>query len=266
MKFQLCAFADEADSGIDGQIQALNENGVSYIELRGVDGENVSKITLEKAKAVKEKFDSGGIKVWAIGSPTGKMDISGDFEAHLDSFKHMLEIAGIVGASHYRLFSFYNVTDKNKAIDYLQRIIDAAKGSGVVLCHENEKDIYGEMASECLELHKALPELKAVFDPANFVQAGQDTLEAWDVLEPYVEYLHIKDALADGQVVPAGSGIGNIPEILKRFKGQILSVEPHLTVFKGREELERSKIPEVYTYPDSKTAFKAAVAALRELC
>jgi len=266
MKFQLCAFADEADSGIDGQIQALNDNGVSYIELRSVDGENVSKITLEKAKTVKEKFDSNGIKVWAIGSPTGKIDISDDFEAHHDSFKHMLEIARIVGASHYRLFSFYNVTEKKKSIDYLSRLLETAKSHGIMLCHENEKDIYGEMALQCLELHKALPELKAVFDPANFVQAGQDTLEAWDMLEPYVEYLHIKDALADGQVVPAGFGIGNIPELLKRYKGQILSVEPHLTIFKGREELERTKTPEAYTYPDSRTAFKAAITALREIC
>jgi sugar phosphate isomerase/epimerase len=265
MKFQLCAFADEVDSGIDGQIQALKENGVPYIELRGVDGVNVSKITLEKAKAIKEKFDLGGIKVWAIGSPTGKMDISDDFEAHLDSFKHMLEIARIVGASHYRLFSFYNVKDKSKAIEYLSRLIEASKGSDIVLCHENEKDIYGEMAVECLELHKVLPELKAVFDPANFIQAGQDTLKAWDMLEPYVEYIHIKDALANGLVVPAGSGIGNIPEILKRFKGKVLSIEPHLTVFKGHEELERTKPPEQFTYPDSKTAFKTAVTALREL-
>ena len=35
--FKLCAFADEADSQLDGQIRALTENGISYIELRGLD-------------------------------------------------------------------------------------------------------------------------------------------------------------------------------------------------------------------------------------
>lgn len=267
MNFELCAFADEADPNIDGQIEALLENDISYIELRGVDGVSVSQITLEDAKVVKKKLDANGIKVWAIGSPTGKIDISDDFDAHLENFKHMLEIARIMEATRYRLFSFYGVTDKSQSIGHLSKIIAAAKGSGIVLCHENEKDIYGEKAAECLELHKALPELKAVFDPANFVQAKQDILEAWDMLEPYVDYLHIKDALKDGQIVPAGLGDGCIPEILERCAGRVLTIEPHLAVFKGREALERVSTPkeQLYSYPDNRTAFNEAVTALRKL-
>ena len=51
--------------------------------------------------------------------------------------------------------------------------IELAKGSGIVLCHENEKGIYGDIASRCAEIHRELPALKAVFDPANFIQCGQ---------------------------------------------------------------------------------------------
>ena len=78
-----------------------------------------------------------------------------------------------------------------------------------------------DIASRCLEIHQAVPELGGIFDPANFVQCGQDTLEAWKMLAPYVHYLHIKDALlSDGAVVCAGHGDGNVPEILRRLKEQ----------------------------------------------
>ena len=40
--------------------------------------------------------------------------------------------------------------------------------------------------------------MKAIFDPANYVQCEVDTLKAWEMIKPYVKYLHIKDALADG--------------------------------------------------------------------
>ena len=73
------------------------------------------------------------------------------------------------------------------------------------------------MAAGCAEIHRMLPEIRAVFDPANFVQCGEDAAKAWQLLRPDVRYLHIKDALADGQVVPAGRGIGNVKAILSDF-------------------------------------------------
>lgn len=45
MNFKLVAFADEADGRICEQIKAMTENGIGYLEVRGVDGENISDIT-----------------------------------------------------------------------------------------------------------------------------------------------------------------------------------------------------------------------------
>ncbi len=148
-------------------------------------------------------------------------------------------------------------------------LIEAAKGSEIALCHENEKGIYGDIAPRCLELHKTFPELKCVFDPANFIQCGQETFEAWEMLKPYVHYLHIKDALADGTVVPAGHGIGHLSEILGDFlsvPGKSVTVEPHLKVFAGFAELEKGegKLDD-FSYPTNDMAFDAACNALREI-
>ena len=272
MNFKLCAFADEADKTIDGQIAAMQKNGISLLEIRGVDGQNISAITAEKAKEVRKKLDDGGITVWSVGSPCGKADINGDKEKELDRFRHCLEMGNILGAENIRIFSFYppkGEADKytDKVIERLAEFTDAAKGSGITLCHENEKGIYGDTAKRCLNILEALPEIRAVFDPANFVQCGEDTVKAWDMLSPYVHYMHIKDALADGSIVPAGKGIGNIPYILERCKGSVLTLEPHLKVFDGLDALEageKTKISD-FAYSSAGEAFTAAAEALRNL-
>ncbi|MBP5660674.1 MAG: sugar phosphate isomerase/epimerase [Lachnospiraceae bacterium] len=268
MKFKLAAFADEASQNIDGQIKAMKANDIELLEIRGVDGTNIADITVSKAKEVKEKLDAAGLSVWSLGSPYGKISLADDFNKHLDSFKHGVELCDALGAGHVRLFSFYGSEGHfDEVADRLSAFVEAAKGTGIVLCHENEKGIYGDIASRCLEIHKHFPELKAVFDPANFIQSGQDTLEAWKLLCPYVEYMHIKDALPDGSVVPAGKGSGNLPFLLKEYSGEVLTIEPHLTVFKGLESLEKDNKSTVgtYSYPDSFSAFKAAADALKEI-
>lgn len=266
MRFRLAAFADEAAGDLNGQIGAMQENGVELLEIRGVDGQNIDRLTFEKAREIRRRLDSAGLAVWSLGSPFGKIGIGEDFAPHLDSFMHSLELADVLGARHIRLFSFYGTTEIGPVLERLNAFIEAAKGTDIVLCHENEKGIYGDKAAKCLEIHKALPQLKAVFDPANFIQCGQDTKEAWELLSPYVEYMHIKDALPDGSVVPAGKGAGELPYLLSQYKGQVLTVEPHLAVFEGFDKLEadrKTKMP--FTYPDSRSAFSAAVNALKDI-
>ena len=172
----------------------------------------------------------------------------------------------------YSIIIFINfLIFKNEVIDRVGQFLAIAEGSGVDLCHENEKGIYGDIAPRCLELHQAFPNLKGVFDPANYVQCGQDTWEGWLMLAPYIKYLHIKDALADGSIVPSGHGIGNVAKIVAAFAaqgGQALSVEPHLTVFDGLAKLEEngdvSKIGK-FVFPSADDAFDAACNALKNL-
>ena len=245
---KIYAFADEASANIDEQIKAMKENKLDGLEIRNVDGVNISRITKEKAKEVRKKLDDAGLRVWTIGSPIGKIDIEkDDFALHTEKFRHTLELADILGAENIRLFSFFTPAEnrgsyKDKVIERLGAFCEIAKGSGITPCHENEKGIYGDIPERCLEIHKALPEMKAIFDPANYVQCEVDTLKAWEMIKPYVKYLHIKDALADGKVVPAGKGIGNVKFILDdyiRNGGDSVTVEPHLTVFDGLKALEK---------------------------
>ena len=277
-KWMLYAFADEASAQIDEQIVAMQRNGLNGLEIRNADGVNVSDLTAEKAREIRGKMDDAGLEVWSVGSPIGKIDIvKDDFQAHLNKFRHTLDVADILGAKNIRMFSFYIPSGhkpeefKGKVFDQMGAMIEAAAGRGIDLCHETEKGIYGDMAVRCLELHKEFPALKAVFDPANFIQCGQDTWEGWEMLKPYVKYLHIKDALADGNVVPAGKGIGQVPRIVKDYfamGGTALTLEPHLKVFDGLAALERGEEKSAvgaYCYNSNDEAFDAACAALSDI-
>ncbi len=274
-RIKLCAFADEADADRHGQIRALSENGIPYLEIRGVDGTNIANLSIEAAKQFKAELDAAGIRVWSIGSPAGKHDIHADFGPIEEQFRHMMELAEIFEAKRIRLFSFYGTDDSDECFAEVCRRLniycDICEECGVIPCHENEKGIYGEDAEHCLKLHRAIPRLRAVFDPANFIQCGQEIMPAWEMLSPYVEYGHIKDALADGRVVPPGDGIGCLREYLPLFAaqgGEVLTLEPHLGEFVGLAGLEqegaRSDVGSL-AFKDGREAFDCAVNKLKEI-
>jgi len=277
VKYILSAFADEADKNLSGQIEALKKAGIGCIELRGVNGKNVKDLTVEEAKEVRAQLNNEGIRVSSMGSPFGKISVNDDFEPHFAEFKHALELCKVLGCEYMRMFSFFYPKDEDPAqykdivIERLTRMLDAAEEAGIVLCHENEKGIYGDVAARCLELIKHFGgRLKCIFDPANFIQCGEKPIDNYQVLKDHIFYMHIKDAILEtGAVVPSGYGDGNVPEILKGLSEKdgemLLTIEPHLRVFSGLENLQDEEVKHKYSYPDSQTAFAAAADALKAI-
>ena len=268
----LTGFADEIAASLDTQMQVLEKLHMNHIEMRGVDGRNFVEYSEKEAREIKKRLEDRGFTLSAVGSPIGKIGITEDFVPHMELFKHTVELAHIMDTPNIRMFSFYVPREKGvasgvensaadrmrpaggeisapyreKVMEQLGQFVDYAAANNVVLLHENEKGIYGEMAEECLDIMKCFAgsHFKAVFDFANFVQAGQDTLEAYELLKPYIAYIHVKDALLqDGSVVPAGYGDGNVKEILRQLKvhgySGYLSLEPHLSEFTGFSSLEK---------------------------
>lgn len=273
--FILSAFTDEAGDALSQQIQAMKENAISHMEIRSVDGTNISDISIHEARSIFDALSAEGLSVWSVGSPIGKISLQDDFTQHLDKLKHTIELAQTLEASRMRIFSFYLNGAKpeecrSQVLDNLAQFVQVAEGSGVTLCLENEKGIYGDIPERALDLHQTMPALKAVFDPANFVQCGVDPYQAWQLLAPYVDYMHIKDSLEDGSIVPPGEGIGKIPELLPLYHaagGRVLTMEPHLWEFTSLQSLENggetSKIGNFAR--TQREAFDLAVNKLKEL-
>ena len=277
-KILINAFADEASSIIDNQIVAMKRNNLNGLEIRNADGISCVSLNAAQAREIRRKLDDAGLQVWSMGSPIGKITLEDDFDQHLDLLRNGLEIASVLGAKNLRMFSFFMpqgedpAAHRNEVIDKVGRMLEVAQGSGVLMSHENEKGIYGDMANRCLELLTTFPQMGGIFDPANFVQCGQDTWEAWQMLKPFIKYMHVKDALADGKVVPAGRGIGNLAKIVPEYLamgGHAFTIEPHLSVFDGLSGLERegqtSDVGTQYTYPTTDAAFDAACQAFQQL-
>lgn len=273
----LSGFSDEIAPELDLQLAAIREWGLSHIELRAADGVNVSDFSTEKGKEVKNKLAGAGVSVSSIGSPIGKIGIEEDFAPHLEKLKRTLEIQKELGAPYLRMFSFYIPQGRapedfrEEVLDRMGRMVEEAAAWDSVLLHENEKGIYGDNAPRCKELLEAFygPHFKAVFDFANFVQVGQQTLPAYELLKPYVEYVHVKDAQwGTGAVVPAGQGDGHVKDILADLIGGgwkgFLSLEPHLTDFAGLAALEQDPQKRGSAL-DGKSAWKLALDSLQEI-
>jgi sugar phosphate isomerase/epimerase len=277
-KFILSAFADEIDPKLDVQMDVLEQHGINYIEMRGVDGKNITQYSLDEVRGIKKQLDDRGFRISAVGSPIGKIKITDEFGPHLDLFKHTLEIAKILDTRYIRMFSFFipegedPKSYRGEVVARWKQFMEAAEGTGITLLHENEKDIYGDTAERCLDLVREMnsENLKLIFDPANFVQCDVKTYpEAYELLKEHIVYLHIKDAVySDHHVVPAGQGDGKVKEILdslyrKGFEG-FLSIEPHLWNFVGFAELENRKV-EASTEDSGAQKFAIAAFALKKL-
>ena len=240
----LSAFADEIAPDLNEQINILNSEHISFIDLRGVDGINVLDFTDQQAQGIKQELDTRGIKVATIASPIGKVPIDSDFDQHMQRFERALQLAHLFSTRLIRIFSFYPpvhsitadpATWRAEVLRHLGAMAQRAQQENIILLHENEKDIYGDTIARCVDLLQAINHnnLRAVFDPANFIQCGQTPYpDAYEAIQPWLYYMHVKDARADGTVVPAGSGIAHWPDLLRRLRldgyDGFLALEPHL--------------------------------------
>jgi len=252
MYFEISGFSDEISKYVDEQFAHLNRLGIRYFEPRQIDESNIADLTDEKLEELKQKMEQYGISVSSIGSPIGKIQITDPMEPHLDKLRRVIHIAKELGTRYIRVFSFFMPKGEDPSLyreEVMRRMklmVEMAEQEDVVLLHENEKGIYGDVALRCKEIFDEIdsPNLKGVFDPANFVQCGDVTYpDGFRLLKEHIVYMHIKDALWDGSVVPAGMGEGHFEEILTElaedgYEG-FLSLEPHLGSFEGLAKLEQ---------------------------
>lgn len=239
----LTGFADEISPDLGEQLDTLAQESMRFMELRSVWNTNVLDLTDAELERIRSETAERNIGISSIGSPIGKVPITDPFEPHLERFRRALHVAAVMGAPYVRVFSFFipqgDEPDlyRDEVVGRMATLAGEAGGAGITLLHENEKEIYGDVPSRCLEILKRVdsPALRAAWDAANFVQCGisRPYTEGYESLRPYIEYVHVKDALSDtGRVVPAGDGDGEIPETLSELRasgfGGFFSLEPHL--------------------------------------
>jgi 3-dehydroshikimate dehydratase len=239
---RLTGFADEISKDLTEQLDVLESESMRFLELRGVWGKNVSTFTDDEVGQIRDALQARQMGVSCIGSPIGKIGINDPFAPHMETFSRVLDIAAALDTKYVRVFSFYIPEGEDPAryrdevMARMRQMVELAADRNIMLLHENESNIYGDIATRCADILNSVnaPNLRAIFDPANFVQVGQRPYsDCWSHIQPYLEYMHIKDAILETRkVVPAGEGDGNLKEIVASLKAMnfsgFASLEPHL--------------------------------------
>ena len=200
------------------------------------------------------------MRVSAIGSPIGKIAIGAPLGPELDRMRRIADVAAAFG--HHDRAGLLVLhpggraagAHRQQVIDRMGALAEIAAERGIVLAHENEKEIYGDIprAVRRPDRHRRLAR------PAGHLRRGQlravrgpAARRRLRLLRPYLVYLQVKDALAaTGEVVPAGQGDGQVRETLAAlrdsgFEGYV-SLEPHLATagrfggFSGPEGFRRA--------------------------
>ena len=242
MTVVLSGFADEISPDPRAQLATLAAESITHLELRSAWSVNVADFTGEQLAAFRTAVQDAGVRVSAIGSPVGKIPIGAPLAPELDRMRRVADAAAGLGTTIVRVFSFFLPAGepperyRSQVIDRMGALARIAEERGLVLAHENEKEIYGDVPDRCADLIAAVssPALRATFDPANFVQCGvRPYSDAYAMLRPYLVYLQVKDArAATGEVVPAGQGDGELRETLAALREDgfagFMSLEPHL--------------------------------------
>lgn len=241
MKVKISGFYDEASGKLDKQLALIKKLGEKYICPRSVDGKNIAEFTADEfIRDIKPKLDNAGVLVSSLGSPIGKVGIDDEegFARQKLQLAQLIKIAQAVNCRYIRIFSFfYGEADpsqcRDKVISRLKEFLEIAAGSGVKLMHENEKKVYGDTPERVMELYNALKgeNFALCFDASNYVQCGIDPASAFDTLQPYTDYYHIKDCSKYNVEVPVGTGKGCYEYILARlaqsgYEG-FMTMEPH---------------------------------------
>ncbi|MDF2748670.1 MAG: hypothetical protein K0S98_2957 [Propionibacteriaceae bacterium] len=242
MVWTLSGFIDEISEDFTEQCKVASDLGMHYVEVRSAWGTNILDLDSDELATVRETLAEYGLHVSSIGSPIGKIFIDDDFPPHLERMRHAVEVAHALEAPYIRIFSFFIPagTDpdsrRDEVLTRMSALAEVAAGSNVTLVHENEKEIYGDIPRRCLDIvtSVSVPQLQLAWDPANFVQVGvRPFTDGYAMLRPHVRYIQVKDALlADGSVVVAGAGDGEVVETVRALRADgfdgFFSLEPHL--------------------------------------
>ena len=242
MTVTLSGFADEISPDPDVQLATLAAESIRHLELRSAWSVNVADFTAAQVAAFRALLDQAGVRVSAIGSPIGKIPVGAPLGPELERMRRVAATAHALGTPIVRVFSFFIPAGepperyRAEVIDRMAALAAIAAGEGLLLAHENEKEIFGDTPDRCADLIAAVssPALRATFDAANFVQCGvRPFTDGYRPLRPHLVYLQVKDALARGHHLAGGrEGDGQVRETLAALRDSgfagFMSLEPHL--------------------------------------
>lgn len=241
---RLSVLTDEVSDKFAEALDWAVRNGFKHVEVRMVDGANVSNLDDAAVARAKAEVDKRGLKVSAIASPLFKCALdpkrpvqSGDLfgnkeeplEVHFQKLPRAIQIAKALGTSKIRVFSFWREQDPApymaEIAAHLKKAAAVAEKEGVVLLLENENACNGGYAAEVADLVRRVnsPAMRVLWDPGNENYGGKNCFpEGYAAVKGLFDHVHLKDSVVgpDGKVACVPIGRGKTP-----LKEQIAALE-----------------------------------------
>ncbi len=244
---RFCGIADEAGKSIAEQIRAHKELGWDLIEVRNVDGSNLTDLPDDKFEATLSALNDAKIKIACFASQLANWSrpITGDFAKDVEELKRSIPRMHKAGTKFIRCMSYPNdktspwPDDKwrDEAVQRLRELAKMAEDGGIVLVHENCSGWGGQGPKQMAELWERVGSkaFQLCYDTGNL--HGNDGWEFYLGAREHTVHVHIKDykRTAGGKEEDAcfpGEGIGRVGEVLAdlmtRGYDGALSIEPHM--------------------------------------
>jgi sugar phosphate isomerase/epimerase len=221
---------DELKAPLAETIAFAQENGVTALEVRSIDGRNFLALSPPEQQDVARRISDAGIKVVGLASPLLKWAAPGRVAGRLgDQFgfeigsRSLGDIARLtadaahrLGTRSVRIFSFlthdgFKLGDLDAALDELLAL---AEREDLVFHVENEPVCNIQDEADLMALMQARdhPRLKALLDIGNIYATGIAPEAAWmAVLMPFVDHMHFKDFSIGAGRRHVAVGEGDIP-------------------------------------------------------
>jgi L-ribulose-5-phosphate 3-epimerase len=221
---------DELKAPLADTIAFAQENGVSALEVRSIDGRNFLALSPAQQTDVARRISDAGIKVVGLASPLLKWAAPGRVAGRLgDQFGFEIgsralgeigrlaaDAAHRLGTRNVRIFSFlthdgFKLADLDTALDELLAL---AEREDLILHIENEPvcNIQDEVDLMALMQARRHPRLKALLDIGNIYAKGVAPDAArMAALMPFVDHMHFKDFSVGAGRRHVAVGEGDIP-------------------------------------------------------
>ena len=251
-------FTDEAAGDLDSQLKALELLHWNHLEARNLFNGNLASITEEEFEILEEKLQEKKIKINCFGSTIGNSgkSILETPQTSYDELKNAIPRMKKLGIKMVRMMSFaIPKEDKENAMEkYFDEVVKRvsvlakmAEEAGIICAHENCSNFGGLSADHTLRLLEKVnsPALKLIMDTGNPVfsddmskpapRPKQSSWEFYNKVKDFVVYIHIKDAVMQGEKIVYTfpfEGDGDVEKIVKDmlkngYDGGF-SIEPHL--------------------------------------
>ena len=228
--FQVGAVTDEfSPESLDRALAAMADLGMTFAELRVVDGRNIVDHSDAEIDGVRARVEARGMRVLSIASPVLKCTLPGapaiapriqqdlfsstfGFDDQPRLARRAFEIAERTGARIVRVFSYWRTIDPDACFDRvvsaLRQLADEAQTRGLIIGIENEHACNIATGSETARLLAAVdhPALRAIWDPANALVAGETPYPQGYQYIPLsrIVHVHAKDCTVSNRVPTFG--------------------------------------------------------------